>query len=90
MLLRHNKDIFVLYDLYATNTYIQTGLNHFVGDHMYRILIHAAMMLIITILASISPKYFHLAALVLSVICFLPDLCIMIALCTNHYFDNDN
>ena len=47
MLLRHNKDIFVLYDLYATNMYIQTGPNHFVGDHMYRILIHTAMMLII-------------------------------------------
>ena len=49
MLLRHNKDIVVLYDLYATNMYIQTGPNHFVGDYMYRILIHTEiLMLIIT------------------------------------------
>ena len=88
----HNKDIVVLYSLYATNTYRQTGPNHFVGDYVYRILIHAAKMLIITTSCykCISLKYFHLAALVLSVICFLPDLCIMAALCTSHYFDNDN
>ena len=48
MLLRHNKDIVVLYDLYATNMYIQTRPNHFVGDYMYRILIPTAIMLIIT------------------------------------------
>ena len=42
----HNEDIVVLYNLYATNTYRKTGSNHFVGDHMYR-MIHIAMMLII-------------------------------------------
>ena len=37
MLLRHNKDIVVLYNLYATNMYGHTGPNHFVVDRVYRI-----------------------------------------------------
>ena len=56
------------------NQHIQahTGLNHLVVDHVCQ---YIALILILTSYTSF--KYFHLAAPLLSVICILPDLCIL-------------
>ena len=88
MLLRYTIKTVVFYNLYATNTHRHIGPNYLVVDHVYHNTHSTDSHCYYYLL---SPKYyFHLAALLLSVICFLPNLCIVVLLCTNIYFDSDD